>query len=60
MLYQKTKEKCMSFTIEQPKTNSISPGLPLVFIDSVHFSNNSLDNIVTNLGLLPYKPRIKR
>ena len=28
----------------------IKPGLPLVFIDSVHFVNNFLDNLVKDLG----------
>ena len=27
----------MSFTIHQPKQKGIKPGLPLVFIDSIHF-----------------------
>ena len=31
----------MSFTIQQPKEKSNKPGLPLVFIDNVHFLNNS-------------------
>ena len=46
----KTVEKYLSFTIEQPKKKRIKPGLPLVFIDSVHFLNNSLDNLVKNFG----------
>ena len=33
----------MSFTIEK---NNINHGLPLVFIDSLHFLNGSLDNLV--------------
>ena len=40
----------MSFANEQPKKKSIKPRLPLVFIDSVHFLNNSLDNFVKNSG----------
>ena len=36
----------MRFTIEQPKKNDTNPGLLLVFIDSLHFSNGSLDNFV--------------
>ena len=40
----------MSFTIKQPKTKSIKIGLPLIFIDNVHFLNNSLDNLVKNSG----------
>ena len=46
----KTIEKYTSFTIQQPKRECIVPGLPLVFVDSVHFLNNSLDNLVKNLG----------
>ena len=46
----KTKEKYMSFTIKQLNNNSIKIGLPLNFIDSVYFLNNSLHNIVKNLG----------
>lgn len=37
----------MSFTIEQPQSNNINPGLPLVFTDNQHFLNDSLDNLVT-------------
>ena len=48
-LTPKTIKKYMSFTIEQPKKKSIKPGDPLVFVDSVHFLNNSLDNLVKNL-----------
>ena len=40
----------MSFTIQQPKKKGIKPRLPLVFIDSVYFLNNLLDNLVKNLG----------
>ena len=40
----------MSFTIQQPKDKGNKPGLPLLCIDSVHFLNNSLDNLVRNLG----------
>ena len=40
----------MSFLIQQPKAKGIKSGLPLVFIDSVHVLNNSLDNLVKNLG----------
>ena len=29
---------------------SIKPKLPLLFIDIFHFSNNSLENLVKNLG----------
>ena len=40
----------MNFTIKQPKEKGIKPGLPLEFIDTVHFLNNSLDNLVKKLG----------
>ena len=40
----------MSFTTQQPKEKGFKPELPLVFIDSVHFLNNSLDNLIKNLG----------
>ena len=40
----------MSFTIEQSKENCISPGHPLIFIESIHFLNASLDNLVKSLG----------
>ena len=33
----KTRENYKSFTIQQLKEKSINPGLPLVFIDRVHF-----------------------
>ena len=36
----------MNFTIQQPKKKGIKSGLPLVFIDSIHFLNNSLHNLV--------------
>ena len=36
----------MSFTIQQPTKGSIELGLPLVFIDSLPFLNNSLINLV--------------
>ena len=45
----KMVEKYTSFTIKQLKIKGIKPGLPLVFIDSVNFLNNSLDNLVKNL-----------
>ena len=41
-------EKYLSFTIQQPKKKGIKPGLPLVFIDSIHFLN-PLDNLVKKL-----------
>ena len=40
----------MSFTIQKPKQEGIELGLSLVFIDSIHFLNNLLDNLVKNLG----------
>lgn len=40
----------MSFTLEKPKTNSVNLGPTLAFIDSVHFSNNSLNSLVSNSG----------
>ena len=40
----------MSFTIQQPQRKDFEPGLSLGFIDIVHFLNNSLDNLVKNLG----------
>ena len=40
----------MIFTIQQPKKKGIKPGLPWVFIDSVHFLNKSSDHLVKNLG----------
>ena len=40
----------MSFTIQQPKRKGHKAGTPLVFIDSVHFQNNSSDNLRKNLG----------
>ena len=46
----RTVEKYMSFTIQQPKWEGTKPGLPLVFIDSDHFLNNSLDTLVKNVG----------
>ena len=40
----------MSFTIQQPKEKGNKPGLQLVFTVSIHFLNNSLDNLVKNFG----------
>ena len=40
----------MNFTTTQPKKKDIKPGLPLVLMNSVHFLNNLLDNLVKNLG----------
>ena len=39
----------MSFTIQQLKRKGSTSGRPLVFIDSVHFLNNFLDNVAKNL-----------
>ena len=39
----------MGFPIKQPIEKGIKSGLPLVFIDNVHFLNNSLDSFVKNL-----------
>ena len=38
----KTTEKYMTFTIQQSK-RSTKPGIPSVFLDSIHFLNNSID-----------------
>ena len=40
----------MNFTIQQSKKRNIKSGLVLVFIDSIHFLNNSLNKLVENLG----------
>lgn len=40
----------MSFAIKQPKKKDIKPIFLLVFTDSTHFLNNSLGNLVKNLG----------
>ena len=45
MLYQKH----ISFSIELNKVVTIDHGNPLVFIDSLHFVNGSLDNLVSNV-----------
>ena len=42
-------ETYTSFTIQLPKKKSIKSGLPLVFIDNVHFLNKLQDNLVKNL-----------
>ena len=39
--YTRTIEKDKSFISEQSKRNIINPRLPIVFIESVHFLNNS-------------------
>ena len=44
------RKKKLNFTIPQPKEKGNKPGLPLVFIDSVHFLNNSSENLVKKLG----------
>ena len=40
----------MNFTTEQSKKDVINPGLSLIFIDSVNFLNDSLDNLVKSLS----------
>ena len=40
----------MSFAIKQPKKKDIKPIFLLVFTDSTHFLDNSLGNLVKNLG----------
>ena len=40
----------MRFTIKQSKKKGIKPGITLVFIDCIDFSNNALENLVKNLG----------
>ena len=37
-------EKYMSFTFKEPENKGVKPGLLLVFIYSILFKNNSLDN----------------
>ena len=39
----------MNLTIKQSKKYVCNPAFPLFFIDSVHFLNNSLDNLVRHL-----------
>ena len=39
----------MNLTIKQSKKDVCNPAFPLFFIDSVHFLNNSLDNLVRHL-----------
>ena len=45
----KTIEKYISFTIQQPKEKGNKPGLLLVYIDSIYFLDNAIDNLVKNL-----------
>ena len=40
----------MISTIQQPQKKVIKSGLPLVFINTVNFLNNSSDNLVKNLA----------
>ena len=47
---EKLYQKRQSFTIKKPEKKGIKPGLPLVFIDSIDFLNNLLDNLIKNLG----------
>ena len=44
----------MSFTIQKLKEIGNKQGLPSVFIDSVYFLNNSLDNLVKNIENNPF------
>lgn len=46
----KTIERYLNFTTEQSKKDVINPGLSLIFIDSVNFLNDSLDNLVKSLS----------
>ena len=46
----KIVEKLMSFTTQQLKKKDIKQRLSLVFIDSIYYGNNSVDNLVKNLG----------
>ena len=46
----KTIEKYASFTFKEPGEKGIEPGLLLVFIDSILFKNNSLNDLDKNLG----------
>lgn len=50
MSFQTSMQKYMGFAIKQSKKKVIKPGIPLVFIESVHISNNSSDNLVKKLG----------
>ena len=43
-------EKYICFTYELSKKSVINPALSLAFIDSVHSLNNSIENLVQNLG----------
>ena len=40
----------MIFIIQQSQKKVIKSGLPLVFINTVNFLNNSLDNLAKNSG----------
>ena len=42
-------EKYMVFTIQKSKKNTISPGLPLLFIYRMYFLYNSSHNLFKNL-----------
>ena len=39
----------MNFNIKQPKNKKINTRMPIAFIGSVDFSNNSFDNLTKNL-----------
>ena len=45
----KQQENIRVLLFNNQKQKDIKPRLPLVFIDSVYFCDNSLDNIVQNL-----------
>ena len=47
---QKIKERYANFTTKQPIKKSLKSGLPLVFTDSAHSLNSSLDNLSKNVG----------
>ena len=49
MLYT-NKRKIYELYISQPNKKGTKPGLPLVFIDTIHFLNNSLGSLVKSLG----------
>ena len=39
----------MSLTIQQPKEKNIKLRISLLYIDSSHFVNNSLDNLIRKI-----------
>lgn len=44
----------MNYAIKLPKEKGIKLGLPLVFIGSVHFLNNSSDKLVEDLEAIDF------